>query len=75
MKVPVAPSEEEKRHHNLTETHSLPARNGELQVPLLAAIDNVYHRTLAVWVPLKGAEEYAVKSIRIFIQSMGIPSG
>eukprot|EP00971_Amphidinium_carterae_P298419 5929492-Amphidinium_carterae.1 len=30
---------------------------------------------MAVWVPLKGAEEYAVKSIRIFIQSLGIPSG
>eukprot|EP00971_Amphidinium_carterae_P163275 3237186-Amphidinium_carterae.1 len=30
---------------------------------------------MAVWVRLKGAEEYAVKSIRIFIQSLGIPSG
>eukprot|EP00971_Amphidinium_carterae_P311871 6199244-Amphidinium_carterae.1 len=30
---------------------------------------------MAVWVPLKGAEEYAVKSIPIFIQSLGIPSG
>eukprot|EP00971_Amphidinium_carterae_P055872 1101901-Amphidinium_carterae.1 len=28
---------------------------------------------MAVWVPLKGAEEYAVKSIRIFVQSLGIP--
>eukprot|EP00971_Amphidinium_carterae_P253309 5029132-Amphidinium_carterae.2 len=49
--------------------------NGESQVPLLAAIDNVYHGTMAVLVPLKGAEEYAVKSIRIFIQSLGIPNG
>eukprot|EP00971_Amphidinium_carterae_P133843 2651583-Amphidinium_carterae.1 len=30
---------------------------------------------MAVWVPLKGAEDYAVKSIRIFIQSLGLPSG
>eukprot|EP00971_Amphidinium_carterae_P046120 907881-Amphidinium_carterae.1 len=30
---------------------------------------------MAVWVPLKGAEDYAVKSIRILIQSLGLPSG
>eukprot|EP00971_Amphidinium_carterae_P275346 5463102-Amphidinium_carterae.1 len=30
---------------------------------------------MAVWVPLKGAEDYAVKSIRVFIQSLGLPSG
>eukprot|EP00971_Amphidinium_carterae_P137192 2718588-Amphidinium_carterae.3 len=30
---------------------------------------------MAVWVPLKGAEEYAVKSIMMFIQSLGIPKG
>eukprot|EP00971_Amphidinium_carterae_P252620 5015199-Amphidinium_carterae.2 len=33
--------------------------DGEAQVPLLAAVDNVYHRKMAIWVPLKGADEYA----------------
>eukprot|EP00971_Amphidinium_carterae_P156566 3103513-Amphidinium_carterae.1 len=110
MKVPIAPSDEERRYHNLTHypykewcEHCVRGRgredrhhtqreadqqgtpvvqldywfltDGELQIPLLAAIDNVYHRTMAVWVPLKGAEDYAVKSIRIFIQSLGLPSG
>eukprot|EP00971_Amphidinium_carterae_P118003 2337676-Amphidinium_carterae.2 len=49
--------------------------DGESQVPLLAAIDNVYHRMMATWVPLKGADEYAVKSIRMFIQTLGFPNG
>eukprot|EP00971_Amphidinium_carterae_P312188 6205189-Amphidinium_carterae.1 len=94
MKVPTAPSDEERRYHNLTHypykewcEHCVRGRgredrhqtqreadqqgtpvvqldysfltDGELQIPLLAAIDNVYHRTMAVWVPLKGAEDYA----------------
>eukprot|EP00971_Amphidinium_carterae_P290689 5772390-Amphidinium_carterae.1 len=110
MRVPVAPSEKERKYHNLTHypykewcEHCVRGRghedrhhtqreadqqgttmvqldysflaDGELQVPLLAAIDNVHHRTMAVLVPLKGAVEYAVKSIRIFIQSLGTPSG
>eukprot|EP00971_Amphidinium_carterae_P156113 3095162-Amphidinium_carterae.2 len=29
---------------------------------------------MAVWVPLKGADEYAVKRIRAFIQTLGFPS-
>eukprot|EP00971_Amphidinium_carterae_P258443 5129537-Amphidinium_carterae.1 len=49
--------------------------DGESQVPLLAAIDKVYHRTMAVWVPLKAADQYAVKSIRMFIQTLGLPNG
>eukprot|EP00971_Amphidinium_carterae_P349131 6490861-Amphidinium_carterae.4 len=49
--------------------------DGEAQVPLSAAIDNVYHRTMTIWVPLKGADEYAVKSIRAFIQTLGFPGG
>eukprot|EP00971_Amphidinium_carterae_P154147 3057136-Amphidinium_carterae.4 len=49
--------------------------DGKAQVPLLAAIDNIYHRTMAVWVPLKGADEYAVKCIRAYIQALGFPSG
>eukprot|EP00971_Amphidinium_carterae_P262495 5206935-Amphidinium_carterae.1 len=30
---------------------------------------------MAVWVPLKGADEYAVKCIRAFIQTLRFPSG
>eukprot|EP00971_Amphidinium_carterae_P010164 200448-Amphidinium_carterae.4 len=30
---------------------------------------------MAVWVPSKGADEYAVKSIRMLIQTLGFPNG
>eukprot|EP00971_Amphidinium_carterae_P295579 5870407-Amphidinium_carterae.3 len=30
---------------------------------------------MAVWFPLKGADEYAVKCIWAFIQTVGLPSG
>eukprot|EP00971_Amphidinium_carterae_P237112 4705949-Amphidinium_carterae.1 len=110
MKVPVTPTEEEIRYHNLTHypyrewcQHCVLGRgrddkhtkrvereqegtpgiqldysfltDGETQVPLLAAIDNVYHRTLAVWIPLKGADAYVAKCIKTYVQSLGFPRG
>eukprot|EP00971_Amphidinium_carterae_P100472 1987212-Amphidinium_carterae.1 len=108
MKVPTAPTDEERRYRNLThypykewcehcgrgredrhhtqkdmEKQGTPVAqldysfltDGESQVPLLEAIDNVYRRTVAIWVRLKGADEYAVKSTRMFMQTLGFPNG
>eukprot|EP00971_Amphidinium_carterae_P150291 2979481-Amphidinium_carterae.2 len=79
MKVPTAPTDEEKRN-GVNTVYADAAAKSRRQAPraegrrpaghasgaavVLAATDNVYHRTMAVWVPLKGADEYAVKSIR-----------
>ena len=45
---------------------------GDPQVPVLCAIDNVYHRSMAVWCDRKGSRDnYAVKAVEEFCKSLG----
>ena len=41
-------------------------------VPVLCAVDNVYHRSMAMWCDRKGSRDgYAVKAVKEFCESLG----
>eukprot|EP00971_Amphidinium_carterae_P346544 6488066-Amphidinium_carterae.1 len=50
--------------------------DGEVQVPVLGAIDSVYHRGMSVWLTHKGVvDDYATKCLQSFLQSLGFARG
>eukprot|EP00971_Amphidinium_carterae_P348747 6490656-Amphidinium_carterae.1 len=50
--------------------------DGEFQIPVLGAIDNVYHRGMSVWLSHKGlVDDYATKCLQSFLQSLGFAKG